>query len=50
MLFAWIPVIGDPLTFAAGLLRVDFRVFLTLVAIGKAARYIAVAALTEQLL
>lgn len=49
MLFAWVPVIGDPLTFAAGLLRIDFRIFVTLVAIGKAARYIAVAALAEQL-
>lgn len=50
MLFAWVPIIGDPLTFAAGLLRVDFRIFVTLVAIGKAGRYIAVAALAEQLL
>lgn len=39
LLFAWVPVIGDPLTFIAGVLRVPFLVLLPLVAIGKAARY-----------
>lgn len=39
LLFSWIPIIGDPLTFAAGVLRVPFVVFLVLVAIGKAGRY-----------
>ena len=39
LLFAWLPVIGDPLTFAAGIMKVDFRLFLGLVAIGKAGRY-----------
>jgi membrane protein YqaA with SNARE-associated domain len=39
LLFSWVPVIGDPLTFAAGVLRVPFVVFLVLVAIGKAVRY-----------
>ncbi len=39
LLFAWLPVIGDPLTFAAGIMRVDFRLFVVLVAIGKAGRY-----------
>jgi membrane protein YqaA with SNARE-associated domain len=33
------PFIGDPLTLVAGILRVDFRIFLLLVTIGKAARY-----------
>jgi len=41
LLLAWVPVIGDPLTFAAGILRVDFRLFVVLVAIGKAGRYAA---------
>jgi membrane protein YqaA with SNARE-associated domain len=40
LLFSWVPVFGDPLTFAAGLLRVPFPVFVTLVCLGKAARYI----------
>ena len=40
LLFAWVPVIGDPLTFVAGILRVNFLLFLSLVAIGKISRYI----------
>lgn len=39
LLFAWLPVVGDPLTFAAGVLRVGFAPFLVLVALGKGARY-----------
>ncbi|WP_395021342.1 YqaA family protein [Dongia sp.] len=42
LLFAWLPVIGDPITVAAGVLRVDFRLFIVLVAVGKAARYLVV--------
>jgi membrane protein YqaA with SNARE-associated domain len=42
LLLAWLPIVGDPLTVAAGLLRVDFRVFLVFVALGKAARYLVV--------
>lgn len=41
LLLAWVPVIGDPLTLVAGILRVDLRLFLPLVTIGKAARYAA---------
>ena len=39
LLFAWLPVIGDPLTFVAGLLKVNFVLFLLLVTTGKFARY-----------
>lgn len=39
LLFAWLPIIGDPLTFIAGILRIRFLLFLVLVAIGKIARY-----------
>ena len=39
LLFAWLPIIGDPLTLAAGLLRVKFIEFLILVSIGKVSRY-----------
>ena len=39
LLFAWVPVIGDPLTLSAGLLRVKFVEFLILVTIGKFSRY-----------
>ena len=39
LLFSWVPVIGDPLTLAAGLLRMPWLPFLVYVTIGKAARY-----------
>ncbi len=39
LLFSWVPVIGDPLTLAAGLLRVKFIEFVILVTIGKFSRY-----------
>ena len=39
LLFAWVPVVGDPLTVAAGVFRVYFLLFLILVSIGKIARY-----------
>lgn len=42
LLFSWVPIVGDPLTMAAGLLRVRFAPFLLLVASGKAIRYAAV--------
>ncbi len=42
LLLAWAPFIGDPLTLVAGILRENVWVFLVLVTIGKAARYIAV--------
>ena len=44
LLLSWVPVIGDPLTVAAGLLRARFLPFLLLVLIGKAARYAALGA------
>ena len=42
LLFAWVPIIGDPLTLVAGLLRVQFLDFIILVAIGKVSRYLIV--------
>ena len=39
LLFAWVPIIGDPLTLAAGLFKVKFLEFLILVSIGKVSRY-----------
>ena len=40
LLLAWVPVIGDPLTIVAGILRVKFFTFLLLVSISKISRYI----------
>jgi membrane protein YqaA with SNARE-associated domain len=45
LLLAWVPIIGDPLTVAAGALRTGLMPFLALVTTGKAARYVAVAVL-----
>ena len=42
LLFAWVPIIGDPLTLVAGLLRVRFLDFIILVAIGKVSRYVLI--------
>ena len=39
LLFAWLPVVGDPLCLVAGLLRCRAALFLLLVGIGKLARY-----------
>lgn len=41
LLLAWLPLVGDPLTFAAGTLNYPFLRFTVLVLIGKAGRYAA---------
>ncbi|GAA0212204.1 YqaA family protein [Kangiella japonica] len=43
LLFAWVPVIGDPLTVIAGVMRVRLVWFLILVSIGKILRYYVLA-------
>ncbi|MFC0337161.1 membrane protein YqaA, SNARE-associated domain [Kushneria avicenniae] len=40
LLLAWVPIIGDPLTLIAGMLRVNLLWFVGLVTLGKALRYI----------
>ena len=42
LLFTWLPVVGDPLTLVAGVLRTAFIPFVLLVVVGKAARYLFV--------
>ena len=42
---AWVPVIGDPLTFIAGILRISPVWFVVLVTAGKASRYIIISQL-----
>jgi membrane protein YqaA with SNARE-associated domain len=42
LLFAWLPVIGDPLTVAAGILKTNIYLFLSLVTAGKLFRYVIV--------
>ena len=48
LLFAWVPVIGDPLTVMAGILRIHLHWFVLLVALGKLLRYIAITYMTLQ--
>lgn len=43
LLFAWVPIIGDPLTVIAGIMRVNLGLFLLLVTLGKFGRYLFVA-------
>lgn len=48
LLLAWVPVIGDPLTVVAGMLRVRWWKFLLLVTLGKGLRYLVVTYLVLQ--
>ncbi len=43
LLLAWVPVVGDPLTVMAGVMRTPLWLFLLVTGIGKLARYLAVA-------
>ncbi len=43
LLFTWLPLIGDALTVASGILRLRFPVFAVFVFAGKFLRYMAVA-------
>ena len=40
ILFSWLPIIGDPITFVAGVLKYDFKNFLILVVVAKFSRYL----------
>lgn len=44
LLLSWVPIIGDPLTLVAGVMREPFPVFLALVTIAKVGRYLVLAA------
>lgn len=46
LLLSWAPLIGDPLTLAAGVLREPFWRFLLLVSIAKTGRYLVLALAT----
>ena len=40
ILFSWLPIIGDSITFVAGVLKYDFKKFLILVVVAKFSRYL----------
>ncbi|HSR01196.1 MAG TPA: YqaA family protein [Methylophilaceae bacterium] len=42
LLFAWVPIIGDPITLVAGILRIPMIWFVILVTIGKLMRYMVI--------
>lgn len=42
LLFSWLPIMGDPLTFVAGVVRYTWWKFLLIVGIAKLARYLFV--------
>jgi len=46
LLLSWMPIIGDPLTVIAGVLREPITPFLVLVATAKIGRYLVLAAIT----
>lgn len=48
LLFAWVPVIGDPLTLVAGMMRVPLGAFVLFVTLGKFARYALIVAAWQQ--
>jgi len=49
LLLSWVPIIGDPLTFIAGVLRYNFKYFTVIVFVAKGLRYAAVIFLASSL-
>lgn len=49
LLLSWVPVIGDPLTVVAGVMRESFLRFLALVSVAKIGRYLILAAVVDNL-
>ena len=39
LLLSWVPIVGDPLTLVAGIMRVPIERFLVFVTLGKVLRY-----------
>ncbi len=48
LLLSWVPVIGDPLTFIAGVLSYNFKRFIFIVFVAKGLRYAVVISLFYQ--
>jgi len=46
LLLSWVPIIGDPLTVVAGVMREPLPTFFLLVTVAKTARYVVLAAIT----
>lgn len=50
LLLSWAPLVGDPLTVAAGIMREPFGIFLLLVTLAKVGRYVLLALITVSVL
>lgn len=50
LLLAWLPIVGDPITLVAGIMKTRLLPFVILVAIGKGLRYAVVLLLTLNIL
>ncbi len=50
LLLSWLPIIGDPLTFVAGVLRYNFKYFVLIVSVAKGLRYAVVIYLSSSFL
>lgn len=50
LLASWVPVIGDPITIAAGVMKEPLAVFVALVTLAKTTRYIVLAAAASGIL
>ncbi len=46
LLLSWVPIIGDPLTVVAGVMREPLPIFFLFVTVAKTARYLVLAAIT----
>ena len=45
LLLSWVPIIGDPLTLVAGVLKYDVKKFIMIVLFAKGVRYIMIASM-----
>lgn len=50
LLLSWVPIIGDPLTVAAGVMREKLPIFILLVSIAKVGRYCLLALITLKII
>jgi membrane protein YqaA with SNARE-associated domain len=46
LLLSWLPIIGDPITLVAGVMKAPFWSFLVIVTLAKASRYLVVTSIT----
>ena len=49
LLMSWVPIIGDPLTLIAGVLRYNFKYFIVIVSFAKGLRYAVIIFLASNL-